>query len=88
MSKKLSDFEQAFAGARAKGDREFSHRGKKYHTRRADETPAQYEAKMAKSKPAIKPYRSIEIQAEELPPKGDVYVNGVRVGMSGRVRYK
>lgn len=88
MAKKLSEFEQAFAGSRAKGDREFSYRGKKYHTRRADETPAQYEAKMAKSKPAIKPYRSIEIQAEELPPKGDVYVNGVRVGMSGRVRYK
>lgn len=37
MAKKLSEFGQAFADARKSGAKEFTFKGKKFHTRTADE---------------------------------------------------
>ena len=36
-TRKLSEFGQAFADARTRGEKEFTFKGKKYHTRTADE---------------------------------------------------
>lgn len=77
MAKKLSEFEQAFADARAKGEEVFSFKGEKYHTRRADETPENWTKTMRKrkqaatdreyeaSKPIIKPMKQQNALEEE-----------------------
>lgn len=61
MAKKLSEFEQAFADARDRGDEVFSFKGEKYHTRRADETPENWTKTMRKRKQAAtdKEYEAI-----------------------------
>lgn len=45
-----TSFGDAFKAARAEGQREFEYKGKKYHTRRADETQEQYDAKFPTDK--------------------------------------
>lgn len=75
MAKKLSEFEQAFADARAKGEEVFTFKGEKYHTRRADETPENWTKAMRKRKQAatdkeyeaiIKPMKQETIEGEEI----------------------
>lgn len=75
MAKKLSEFEQAFADARDRGDEIFSFKGEKYHTRRADETPENWTKAMRKRKQAatdkeyeaiIKPMKQETIEGEEI----------------------
>lgn len=46
-----ASFGDAFKAARAEGQREFEYKGKKYHTRRADETQEQYDAKFPTDQP-------------------------------------
>ncbi len=45
-----TSFGDAFKAARAEGQREFEYKGKKYHTRRADETQEEYDAKFPTDK--------------------------------------
>ena len=75
MAKKLSEFEQAFADARDRGEEIFSFKGEKYHTRRADETPENWVKAMRKRKQAatdkeyeaiIKPMKQETIEGEEI----------------------
>ena len=93
MAKKLSEFEQAFADARGRGEEIFSFKGEKYHTRRADETPESWAKTMRKrkqavtdkqyeaSKPIIKPMQQQnDLQEEEL----DSWRSGSRAG--GKVK--
>ena len=54
MAKKLSEFGQAFADARKSGAKEFTFKGKKFHTRTADEeAKAQPEAQYVGDKKPV-----------------------------------
>lgn len=51
----MSEFGRAFAGARKTGAKEFTYKGKQYHTRRADETTQQWSRNMASRRTPNKP---------------------------------
>jgi hypothetical protein len=87
-TRKLSEFEQAFADARKAGQKEFDFKGKKFHTRRADEetTSVGGKPKMGEYKPRrSEPDMSAYVPRRKEPDMSAYVPRGTEPDMSGYV---